>query len=102
MEPELWAYIAELVNQHIIPDGIRDILATVLAQQLLKKDKNDRYTKHSATRPIGKCERPLADFLRGDATRVSACMGRLLTLFGQYAVAVRSGGEAVSSAIQIR
>jgi hypothetical protein len=100
--PAPWCYVAEALSKHIVPPKIRELLATVATLQLLKKDEDGRYTANSKTRPIGKVDRLLADCLRQEVSDDTKILGKLLILYGQYAVAIPSGGEAVGSAIQAR
>ncbi len=100
--PDPWCYIAEAVSQNVVPPKIRAILSTVATAQLIKKDKQGRYTINCPTRPIGKSDRLLADFLRGEVSAETKALGRYLKKFGQMAVSITSGTEGVSTALQTR
>ena len=98
-----WAIIGEAVSAYVIPPGAARVLGTVLAQQLLKKDKEGRYSSLSKTRPIGKCERLLADMLSHASRRATKALGPYLSsTYNQNAIAIPSGGEIISTGIQLR
>ena len=98
-----WGTVAEAIEQNVMPSLTRQIFrSTTLAQQLLKKDDNGRFTMQSGTRPIGKGERLVADALRARASAAAHAVGAWLTTFGQWALGVASGGEAAATASQIK
>jgi len=97
-----WSIVAEAIEKHVIPPGVQRFFATVLTLQLLKRDETGRYTLMSATRPIGKCERIIADAMVAGSSHAARKIGPYLRRYGQWAVGVPSGGEAVSTAIQLR
>jgi hypothetical protein len=96
-----FALLGEAVAAHAISDGAKRTLRIVMMMSLLKKDNHGRYSTLSGIRPIGKCNRLLADMLRGDASPAMAALGAYLKRYGQYAIAIRSGGEAVSRGTQL-
>ena len=97
-----WAIIAEAMEQRVIPPAVRKFLSIVLTRQLLKKDEHGRYSTLSGTRPIGMMERLAADIFRTSASEAAHVVGSFLKRYGQYALGVKSGGEAVSTAAQLR
>ena len=97
------AVIAEAVETNVVPPVVQRLLATVLVQCLLKKDKNGQYKDTSKVRPIGRCDRLLADCKRAKAARCALLCGAVMAKLGvQYAIGVPSGGEAVANGIQMR
>ena len=83
-----------------MPNNQRAFFTRLLMIQLAKKDPNGRYTALSKSRPIGMSDSTLRDACRPGGSRAAAAIGPLLQTKGQYAVSVRSGGEAVAMACQ--
>ena len=97
------AIIAEAVEENVVPEIAQRLLATVLVQCLLKKDDNGRYSDTRKVRPIGRCDRLLADCKRARAMQCATLCGAVMARMGiQYSIGVKSGGEAVANAVQLR
>ena len=98
-----WSVIAEASEHHLYPTKTKVIYATISAASLLKRDASGRYSTKSGLRPIGKLERPLADFGRPSASRCAKVLGAYLAYaHSSYACGLKSGGEAVSTGLQLR
>ena len=97
------AIIAEAVEENVVPGAAQRLLATVLVQCLLKKDEHGRYGDTRKVRPIGRCDRLLADCKRARAMQCATLCGAVMARMGiQYSIGVKSGGEAVANAVQLR
>ena len=95
-----WACFFESIRTHNMPAEQRRYFEKRLANQLLKRDEDGRFTKKSKTRLIGLGCSTQRDATRGPASDSAKALGPRIRRYGQYAVASRCGGEAVQAGLQ--
>jgi hypothetical protein len=91
----------EAIERFAIPNGIARIAATVLTTMLLKRLDDGTPHISAGLRPIGMGEALFKEAWRARSSWAAKTLGSALFHFGQMAVGLRSGGEGVSTMLQI-
>ena len=96
-----FAILFEAIARYAMPPSIRRLSATVLTRQILKKLENGRHCLEAGTRAIGGMDHLFKEAWRPKASWAAKTIGPVLLHFGQAAVGLASGGEAVPTIIQL-
>ena len=102
LNPTAWAVIFEAIECRALPERVRILMTSPFVQQLLKRDKDRRYSRLSSTRPIGLTMSMTQDALRSRAKRTSNVLACVLVHYGQMSVGTAAGGESAQGAAQAR